>query len=84
MILPHARCLCAPGRVAGPAGCALGAPSLFFDLVLLLSHRLDMVCEHCSSPNFSKKKEKDKSNNKTRQNFGTMKFSKIKFLMLKK
>ena len=40
--------LCAPGRAAGPAGCALGAPSLFFDSVLFLSHRLDTVREHCS------------------------------------
>ena len=36
------------GRAAGPAGCALGAPSLFFDSVLFLSHRLDTVREHCS------------------------------------
>ena len=49
-------CLCAPGRAAGPAGCALGAPSLFFDSVLFLSHRLDKVREHCSSPNFFEKK----------------------------
>ena len=40
--------LCAPGRAARPASCALGAPSLFFDSVLFLSHRLDMVREHCS------------------------------------
>ena len=49
---PQARNLCAPGRAAGPAGCALGAPSLFFDSVLFLSHRLDMVHEYYSSPYF--------------------------------
>ena len=38
----HARapgCACARlGVLAGPAGCALGAPSLFLDSVLFLSH----------------------------------------------
>ena len=37
-----------PGRVAGPAGCALGALGLFltrFDLVLFLSQFLDIVRE---------------------------------------
>ena len=44
----QARGLCAPGHAAGPTGCALSAPSLFFDSVLFLSHRLDTVREHRS------------------------------------
>ena len=41
----------APGCVAGPAGCALGAPSLFLDSVLFLSHFLGTV----HHKNFQKK-----------------------------
>ena len=41
-------CLCTPRCVAGPVGCALGAPSLFLDLVLFLSHFLGTVHEQCS------------------------------------
>ena len=37
------------GCAVGPAGCALGVPSLFLDLVLFLSHFLGTVHEHCSS-----------------------------------
>ena len=42
-------CLCVPGCAAGPVGCALGAPSLFLDSILFLSHFLGTVHEHCSS-----------------------------------
>ena len=48
-------CPCALGCAAGP-GCALGVPSLFFYLVLFLSHFMGTVHEHCSSQNFFKKK----------------------------
>ena len=44
--------LCAPGWAGWPAGCALGALSLFLDSVLFLSHFLDTVHEHCSSQIF--------------------------------
>ena len=47
--------LSAPCARPGPAGCALGAPNLFLDSVLFLSHCLDIVHEHCS-PNFFEKK----------------------------
>ena len=50
------RGLSAPCARPGPAGCALGAPSLFLDSVLFLSHCLDTVHEHCS-PNFFRKKK---------------------------
>ena len=42
------RGLCTPGRAAGPAGCALGALSLFltpFNSVLFMSQFLDIVRE---------------------------------------
>ena len=67
-------CLCALGRAAGPAGCALGTLSLFltrFDSVLFLSQFWGKF--------FRKKKIyiflKNKSN-KIRQNFRKIKFSK--------
>ena len=44
----QARSLCSPGLAAGPAGCALGAFSLFltqFDSVMFLSQFLDTVHE---------------------------------------
>ena len=44
------------GGLVGPAGCALSAPSLFLDSVLVLSHFLDPVHEHCSSQTFFEKK----------------------------
>ena len=50
-----ARGLSAPCARLRPVGCALGAPSLFLDSVLFLSHCLDTVHEHCS-PNFFEKK----------------------------
>ena len=57
----------APGRacvhlgvLARSAGCALGAPNLFLDSVLFLSHCLDTVHEHCSSQKNFKKKLKQK------------------------
>ena len=89
MTWPHARAwarLCAPGYAAGPAGSALGAPSLFLDSILFMSHFLGTVHEHCSSQNvfefFFLKKNELKSN-KMGQNFGKkMKFSKIKFLLI--
>ena len=62
-------CLCAHGCAAGPAGCALGAPSLFLDSVLFLSHFLGTVHEHCSSQKFSKKKLNQLKSNQMRQNF---------------
>ena len=71
----QARRLCAHKRAAGPTAYALGARNLFFDSVLFLSHHLDTVREHCSSPNFSNfflniffKSNKIKSN-KMGQNF---------------
>ena len=74
--------LCAPGWAGWPAGCALGAPSLFLDSILFLSHCLDIVHEHRSS---QKKFEFFLiKSNKMGQNFEKkMKFSKIKFLWKK-
>ena len=46
------------GVLAGSAGCALGAPNLFLDSVLFLSHCLDTV----HHKKFSKKKILTKSN----------------------
>ena len=43
------------GVLAGSAGCALGAPSLFLDSVLFMSHCLDTVHEQCSSQIFLEK-----------------------------
>ena len=51
-------CLCTPRCAAGPAGCVLGAPSLFLDSVLFLSHFLGTVNENCSSQKIFKKKFK--------------------------
>ena len=46
---PRERTWACLGVLARPTGCALGAPSLFLDLVLFMSHCLDTVHEHCSS-----------------------------------
>ena len=43
--------LCAPGCAVGSSGCALGAPSLFLDSILFLSHWLDTV-HHKNFSNF--------------------------------
>ena len=69
-----------PGRSAGPAGCALGALSLF------LSQFLDIVREPASQNFFDffiKLNKNEIKSNKIRQNFQKIKFSKMKFSKIK-